>query len=298
MAEPHFIIYADSFNEVSGGTLVLHELCARLNRLGHRASIWPAGKPASLFRPQPAALYGYLGRGGARGFDRGPNANPLARRGDLKDGIVVYPEIIGGNPLGARRVARWFLNRPGYFYDNVRYGADDLFFFYNPAFNDPVINPHPENFLRVTYLHPAYRCTNEGPRQGACYIVRKGAGLTLDRHPAGAECIDALSHEEKAEIFNRTAFLYSYDPYTFYTTYAAICGCIPIVIPSEGVTKAEWAPDPELALGHAYGEDEVDWARMTRGAMLELLARRRDEEDALVRRFAATCAATFGGAGR
>jgi hypothetical protein len=60
------------------------------------------------------------------------------------------------------------------------------------------------------------------------------------------------------------------------------------------VTKAQWAPDPELALGHAYGEDEVDWARMTRGALLDLLGRRRDEEDALVRRFAAACAAHFG----
>ena len=298
MAERPFVIYAGPFDETMGGVLVLHELCARLNQLGYRASIWPAGKPASPLRLQPAALPGYLRRGGARGFNRGPNANPLASRADLADGILVYPEIIGANPLGAPRVVRWFLNRPGFFFENVRYGKDDIFFFYNPAFDDPAINPDPDNFLRVTYLHPAYQCNNEGQREGACYIVRKGEGRTLDRHPPEALRIDALSHEEKAAAFNRCACLYSYDPYTFYTTYAAICGCVPIVIPAEGVTKAQWAPDPELALGHAYGEGEVDWARMTRGAMLEMLARRREEEDALVHRFAATCRAHFAGTGK
>lgn len=297
MAELPFIIYAAPFDETSGGTLVLHELCSRLNRLGYHASIWPAGKPASLLRLQPAALQGYLRRGGAQGFNRGPNANPLASRADLASGVLVYPEIIGANPLRAPRVVRWFLNKPGFFFDNVRYGKDDLFFFYNPAFDDPTINPDPNNFLRVTYLHPAYRRINEGPREGACYLVRKGAGRPLDRHPPGAIAIDAMSHEEKAAVFNRCACLYSYDPYTFYTTYAAICGCVPIVIPDGDVTKAQWAPDPALALGHAYGEDEVGWARRTRGALLDMLARRREEEDMLVHRFVVTCRAHFAGTG-
>jgi hypothetical protein len=295
VSDPHFIIYASSFNEAAGGTLALHELCARLNRLGYRASIWPAGRPGSPFRPQPRATIGYLRRGGARGFDPSPHRNPIASRADLDGAIIVYPEVIGGNPLGGDRVVRWFLNKPGFFFPKVRYGPDDAFFFFIAAFNDPAINPNPANLLRVMYLHPAYRRINAGPREGACYIVRKGAGRSLNRHPPGAVAIDAMDHEEKAATFNRCTTLYSYDPYTFYTFYAAICGCVPIVVPIKGVSKSEWAGEAELELGHAYGDEkaEVEWAMATRGAMLEALDRRFDEDNKLVHRFVAVCVQHF-----
>jgi hypothetical protein len=295
VSDPHFIIYASSFNEAVGGTLVLHELCARLNRLGYRASIWPAGKLSSLSRIEPRALFGYLRRGGARGFDPSPHRNPIASKADLDGAIVVYPEVVSGNPLGGGRVVRWLLNKPGFFFPSIRFGQDDAFFFFMAAFNDPAINPNPDNLLRVMYRHPAYRRINVGPREGACYIVRKGAGRPLDRHPPGAVAIDAMSHEEKAATFNRCSTLYSYDPYTFYTSYAAICGCVPIVVPMKGVSKSEWVGEPVLALGHAYGDEEaeVEWAIATRGAMLEALDRRFDEDNELVHRFVKVCLEHF-----
>ena len=172
-------------------------MCARLNRLGYRASIWPAGKPSSAFRIEPRVLSGYLRREAPASRSE-PASQPDREPADLDGAIVVYPEVVSGNPLGGDRVVRWLLNKPGFFFPNIRYGRDDAFFFFMAAFNDPAINPNPDNLLRVMYLHPAYRRTNEGAREGACYIVRKGAGRPLDRHPPGAVAIDSMSHEDKA----------------------------------------------------------------------------------------------------
>ena len=49
-----------------------------------------------------------------------------------------------------------------------------------------------------------------------------------------------------------------------YSRYAALCGCIPIVVPIEGVSKQEWHPEKELRYGIAYGSGDVEWALQTR----------------------------------
>ena len=45
---------------------------------------------------------------------------------DLSDLIVIYPEIVFGNPLGAKNVVRWFLHNPGFFSGKIYYGQNTL----------------------------------------------------------------------------------------------------------------------------------------------------------------------------
>jgi hypothetical protein len=289
------VIWARSFDDQVGGAIALHNLCARLNENGERASIWPSTYPFLQWPLQPrnslrAIRYGWIAR---TSYTTGPFNNPIATRADLREGILLYPEIVVGNPLRARRVARWFLHRPGYHMGKTDYGPDELYFFYQEAFNDPSINPDPSNRLTLNWVNPVYRDEQRADRAGSCFLVRKGVGRAFV-HPAGAIPIDDLSHPEKASVFNRTKYLYSYDLYSLYNVYAALCGCIPIVVPDPALPKEQWLPREEDRWGLAYGEEEIPWAVATRRSMIDRGEALYEEERQMVLRFAAKCHAKFG----
>lgn len=292
--KPRFVIWTPPWDESSGGVIALHTLCHRLNGLGISAALWPDTKPSLRGQGWRHMLrYGpsYALRG-ARRFAGGPFDGPIARASDLTNAVVVYPEVVAGNPLGARKVARWFLHRPGHHTGVAEFGDADECFFYVPAFDDFAFKLGPERWLRVTYINPAYQRTNDGPRQGAAYIVRKGAHRTLDRHPVGAIRVDEMNHEEKAVVFNRVETFYAYDPYTLYTLYASLCGCTSVFLPEDGVSLEQWSPG-ERPPGLAYGADDLDYARRTQADLVDKVARDLLDEDAMMLRFAATCEAAF-----
>lgn len=101
-----FVVTAPPYNPGSSGIVVLHLLCELLNRLGCEASMAPMD-PASAALPVP-------GSGWVSGFLSGADAHKA-----MADGaVVIYPEIVHGNPYGTDRVVRWLLNRPGYIHGN------------------------------------------------------------------------------------------------------------------------------------------------------------------------------------
>ena len=293
---PEFIIYAPGFNDAVGGYIALHLLCHRLNKLHFKAALWPWGKPSFSFQWRSLRSYlGYYLKRRWRNFPRGPFECPIVTQSRyIKKAVVIYPEIASGNPLGASKVARWFLHKPGYHTCEINYGNREIYFFYNEAFNDKAINPDADNLLRVTYFNPIYKRTNFGPRSGSCYLIRKGHKRILDQHPPGAIPIDNLTHEEKASVFNEVECLYSYDPYTFYVVYAALCGCVPVIIPEDGVSKEEWQPIAQLRLGLAYGAAEIELAKQQQDDLLAQLNAAIHEEDQMVCRFVQKCRSHFG----
>lgn len=294
MAKPEFVIWTHPWNEAGGGDIALHSLCHRLNALGFSAALWPSNRLRLHGRSKMRFAREWLRywlRGGWR-FDRGPFDNPIARARDLDGAVVVYPEVVAGNPLGVSKAVRWFLHRPGHHTGTVDYGPDDLCFFYVPAFNDSAYDLGSDRWLRVTYLNETYRQTNFGPREGSAYIVRKGAHRIIDRHPPDAICVDDLSHEEKAAVFNSVAVFYSYDPYTLYTLYASLCGCLSVYLPEDGVTLEQWSP-AERPPALAYGADDLDYAKRTRTDLVNKVAEDLLEEDEMIRRFARICSEHF-----
>jgi len=295
-SSPEFIIYAPAFSEKSGGVIALHLLCERLNRLGFTAMLWP-WKPRSLKWNNLASIRshtGYYLRQRGYFYSRGPFQTRIARPSDISNAIVIYPEITSGNPLGASMVARWFLHRPGYHTGKITYGPNEIYFFYNEAFNDVSINSHGDLLLRMIYVNTTYQRTNCGARSGSCYLIYKGRRRALNRHPSDAILVDHLSHAEKAKIFNQAEIMYSYDLYTFYSIYAAICGCVPVIIPEDGVTKEEWEPNLQRRVGLAYGTSEIASAREEREELLRLLDNSRAAEDSMVIEFVKKCRLHFG----
>ncbi|MDL0430166.1 hypothetical protein QPM17_03460 [Marinobacter sp. TBZ242] len=296
-----FVIYTPLYRENSGGIIVLHKLASLLRAMGHDVKIWPQQKPAiyelaTVPGWKKAVLWakwralGLLGRKDLRS----PYRLSVARHKDINDSIVLYPEIVAGNPLRSSKVVRWLLNKPGAISGVVDFGENDLFFFYQEKFNDWALNPDTNNRLTVTELmSDTYVSENTGTRNGQCYMVRKGKNRALDYHDKNAVRVDGVSHKELAKIFNECKYFICYDPYTMYCRYAAMCGCIPVVVPENGVTKEEWRPEIYNRYGIAYGWDDVPWAVETRPQLMEFLSESERRNEELARNFVATVEKRF-----
>lgn len=291
-----FIIWASSFSETDGGAIALHLLCHRLNEAGETAMVWPADRPLVRF---PFSLrmmwrtlrYALAGR--HQTYSTGPFGNRLASRRDIAGSIVVYPEIVAGNPLGGERVVRWFLHKPGHFTGIVDYGADELYFYIVDVFNDNHINTNLDNILNLKWMNDVYADEGVTDREGSCYLMKKGAGREIVHDLQDSTFIDILTPRQKAEEFNRRRYFYCYDPYTMYYMYAAICGCIPIVVPEPGKSKLDWHPKEVDRLGVAYGDEDVPWAIETREKLLDRLRGGREAEDRMLQAFIRKCKAWY-----
>ncbi|MDZ4097099.1 MAG: hypothetical protein U1E13_00220 [Methylophilaceae bacterium] len=286
-----FVIYTPVYTENIGGVIALHKLAQKLTESGHIAKIWPWPKPV------PGGGFGLLNL--IKCFKwytyhlffnyplitriKHPYDLELAQSADLNNSIIIYPEVTLGNPLNAAKIIRWFLNRPTNAGRNLTYGSNELYFYYDKHFNDPVINPDPNTHLKIMETFEDIYCVGNHQRDiEQCYIVRKGGDRLKNAHDAGAIKIDGLSHAEIAEIFNRAKYFISYDLYTMYSQYAAMCGCISVVVPLDGMTKYEWNQDEENRYGIAYGFDDIDWAISTMSSIKRVIDdRNRVEEEML-----------------
>jgi hypothetical protein len=115
---PAFVIDAPDYTYLSSGVRCLHALCDRLNALGISAAV-------TARRVAPRSATTRINRKALR----------LAPR-TLDQSVVIYPEITVGNPLGAKHVVRYLLNKPGFF--NARapksYGERDYFLHFAEEF--------------------------------------------------------------------------------------------------------------------------------------------------------------------
>lgn len=294
-----FIIVAPGYDDNAGGIVVLHQLCDRLNHLGYEAYLWPFFKPVLDFTNPFKTIYlffRYFRKSIKYGFKTNPKLNtPIASYEDLKDAVVVYPEVVVGNPLQGRKVVRWLLHKPGFNNGGkIDFGADDLFFYYLKAFDDSQFNRFPDNELHiVSQRKDTYSINNTHERNGTCYLMRKGKNRPIIHDLTESILLDGMSHEEMAQIFNQTVMCIIYDTYTMYSVYAAMCGCIPVIIPEEGVSIEEWQSVEENRYGMAYGFEGIEYALKTRNLLLQKLQRQEDESNKSVIHFVEKCKAYF-----
>ncbi|WP_037363550.1 hypothetical protein [Selenomonas ruminantium] len=270
---PRFLIVSPP--QKWGGPIVLHLLCRMLADLGYDAKIFLTRIDVNYPATRQECLKQYL-----------PFTNKIPRQKlDRQDGavkgcvfttwpyvdddtIVVYPEVIFGNPLGAKHVVRWFLSFYQFKGDYVGaqpYDKDDMFICYRQIFNDYQLNPMGREVQLHHFNYDLYKRWNYGHREGNCYIVRKGCSRKDLPSTVPGIILDNLSDEEKVKIMNKCKYCYSFDTQTFYTTIAAICGCISIVIPEPGKKREDYLSEGEKGWGVAYGTtpDELEFARNT-----------------------------------
>jgi O-antigen biosynthesis protein len=169
------------------------------------------------------------------------NEIPLPTKG-VEGAIVIYPEAVSGNPLGAERVVRWVLNTPGFIGGDEFYSDSELVFSWDkdyyaaPLLRVDII----EEFFNADDAEKDTLCAymGKGERRGVAELgFTKGMTHITQEWPA--------TRRELADLLRRTKTFYSYDDHTMLTHEASLCGCLSVLLPECTVLPLPDRPDYE-----------------------------------------------------
>jgi len=264
MSIKNIIIYPHrQISLADGGTTVQYELAKILSELGLNVKIF--------------SIYGETHNDIFNNFTSDKNYNK-------EDTIVIYCEAIPGNPLDSKYVVRWMLSPLG---TNVpqesinQWSKNELVYYFNSEkkfeLNHDLIG-NIYKTLTCIYISPLIKNKKNHIRTGYCHTRRKifmhKNGVYI--HPSDSfEITRQHSQEDYVKIFNEKEIFISYDPLTFMSIIATMCGCVSVVVKLEGYSsQSDWLQTLyvgqyvkekkiERLYGIAYGIDELGWARDT-----------------------------------
>ena len=103
----------------------------------------------------------------------------------------------------------------------------------------------------------------------------------------GAILIDGMKHAQISQIFKRSKYFISFDRNTTFSRFAALCGCISIVVPEEGIDEHVWEPDLEKRYGISYGFEDVkiEQALTTVSELKRQLIKEENDSEKAVKNF-------------
>ena len=150
------------------------------------------------------------------------------REGD----VVVYPELVRGNPLGFRHVVRWVLNVPGKLGGDAAFDAGESVFVWHPRYlaGYPILRPD-------TIDHSLFYRQEGVVRDAVCTFVYKRGKFRSIPEDEGAFQITKswpARREELAALLRRTARLYSYDDNSAILEEAVACGAEVKIVTEDG----------------------------------------------------------------
>lgn len=297
----HKKIYIPTINGYFGGTIALSALCSTLRKLGYDARIilvpyFPLTNISEKKYKIDTLIYNikFLIKNFFKRFLLPflPNAKfvkTFKSKAKItkiegiklqlhpfvpKDSIVIYSELIFGNPLQIKNVARWFLYHYKYKEIKGAYSESDLFIAFRSIFNDTTLNPR-NYIVTINYFNNSlYKNYNYNERKGNCYIIYKGYNRKdLPKSFDGPVFNDKMSQEDLVDMLNSHKYCFIYDTQTFYKKIAAVCGCIPILVMEEGKNEEDYLGRDENHYGIAYGNtpNQIEYAINTRDLCLSSL---------------------------
>ena len=197
---------------------------------------------------------------------------------DIDNTIVIYGETISGNPLNAKYVIRWILAPIGICSHPDTYktwGPNDLIYYFNSEdkfIKEPEKVSKEYKLLNILFINPDAINFNLQNRSGTCHTFRKSyyhKNIQLI-HPSNSfEVTRSHTQEDYIKIFNKYKYFICYDPLTFLSVIAALCGCISIVKKVDGLSKKDWLnmlaiteyfkeSGENTLYGIAYGADDLE----------------------------------------
>lgn len=150
-----------------------------------------------------------------------------------QDFIAIYPEIVNGNPMRAKTVVRYMLNKAGVMGGVDQYGnftagptefdKTDKLYYFSRIFGKAQDDNH-YMFLPIINTH---LFKDQGKqRTKTCYLI--GKGTNRHEHPKDAvELTRAFATDQQAlaDLLNECTVLYCYDKLSAMMEIARLCGC-------------------------------------------------------------------------
>jgi hypothetical protein len=142
--------------------------------------------------------------------------------------VAIYPEITNGNPLEARHIVRYLLNKPGVMSGGepspTHFDATDEIFAFSKMFSPDTPDDH---LMFLPAINTEVFHDRKGDRPNTAFFVGKG-DIAIAKHPLGSIEITRRgsgNQELLAETLNSCSVLYTYDPVSAMTEIARLCGC-------------------------------------------------------------------------
>lgn len=232
-------ICAPPYTPRSAGISVLHFLTSELRAYGFDAYIipFPPSSPFNLNSRLNTPLCINAAHGG---FEELQN-----------EWVVLYPEVVPGNPIGAKRVVRYLLNFEGAFGGvGMNAAPTDIFLTYSRLFHPtapvlcyPVFDA--DLVVRARHVSPSVTRTKKafyigkGVINGPCAEIPDAVQITRGWPSSKSELHDLL---QSVDVF------YSYDWLTSLALDAALLGC-----------EVRFLGEPRLYDQQAYFRSDLEW---------------------------------------
>ena len=206
-----YVLFGARYRQSSAGLRACHRLVHELNEHGMRAfSVGTVNRRWNERR---------ISRTGFRALNH------------YCDPVAVYPEIVSGNPLHARYVARWALNVPGLLGGDAAYACDELVYTWAAEYYDT------ERVLVVDIVERDLFNDVDSPVKDADVVY---LGKATEQIGDVSELIRdkvmitrrwPVTRAELASLLRRTRVLYILDNRTALTWEAILCGSRVIILP-------------------------------------------------------------------
>lgn len=256
---PYYIIAPD-YRRNSAGVRVLHMLCDALIRSGFEAYVSAGVVDPRLMTPRLT--------GDVRALHKSQGVEP----------VVVYPEVMDGNPMGGNVVVRYLLNHPGLLREVSPFGKDDILFSYTRALLQPGMSEDRILYMPAVDLSIFCPPTDPATRIGGkvCYYQGRHAQALVDPTLLAADSVEITqqspgSWEDLAALFQSCEFFYCTEP-SGLAAEAVLCGCVAIILPNKYAT-APLSQHENNGYGCAWGNtpENIERARETLPMMRESL---------------------------
>jgi len=235
-----YVIVAPNFAHVCGGIRALHRLCHKLNDRGF---------PAYITGKESGPAY--------EGFTNTRHVNSLSKEEVSyiqNNGIVIYPEIVGGNPLYFNNVVHWWLTPIQHLDEHA---LDFSFVDYS------YLKLRAPNNLCVLYFESYFRPPETENRFQSCYWVHKGARLPRIPETQVPSCREITGsfpavRQDTAKLLQTSSILYSYDDLSSLCVEARLCGCPVKVVDYTFLNEQTMNEEPYSLYGLAKPGEAVD----------------------------------------